>query len=681
MKQPLIAVTLLYVAGLLAAELIQLPLGLLMVVLGLLLTGAIASARHRSLLLYPCLFLAGQLNSERHTAVLSPCDLRILAGTEPHLVVLSGELVETPGLRVFVRDNQATWRTMAKIQVDQVGFAKQKPRQAFGIVAVTTAGALTNYFKGQKVEVTGVLSPPKPPVAEGLFDYREYLRRQCIYYQLTSESENDWRRLGTTTSVPLADRFSAWARRALALGLPAEDESVRLEWALALGWKTALTQEASEPFVQAATYHIFAVDGLRMAILFGIFFAIFRAVSVPRPIAGVVLIPLIWFYVALTGWPASAIRASVMLTIVIAGWALKRPSNPTNSLFAAALIILLWQPQQLFQAGFQLSFFVVLCLILIIPPLHDFLHGFFEPDPMLPRQLQRQWPGVIRAPVRFGWDVTVTSLAAWIGSIPLVAYYFNIVTPVSTPANVLAVPLCILVLISNLTSLLLAAWFPGAAIIFNHAGWFTMECIRVTSIWFAAWPAAFWYVPTPGWGTILTYYAILIALTSGWIFKPRLRNLRIAGAAAAVLIWSIAAILQARGTKLTIFPAGGPVAFYDGPGTRNNLLVDTGPSNAVQFVTKPFLHAQGVNRLSALSLTHGDVRHTGGTEPLISALPVSQVVSSPVRFRSPVFRRMFERLRGTANQPTLVGPGASIRGWQVLHPSAETNSQKPTTAR
>ncbi|HLH56704.1 MAG TPA: DUF4131 domain-containing protein, partial [Verrucomicrobiae bacterium] len=230
MKQPLIAVTLLYVAGLLAAELIQLPLGLLMVVLGLLLTGAIASARHRSLLLYPCLFLAGQLNSERHTAVLSPCDLRILAGTEPHLVVLSGELVETPGLRVFVRDNQATWRTMAKIQVDQVGFAKQKPRQAFGIVAVTTAGALTNYFKGQKVEVTGVLSPPKPPVAEGLFDYREYLRRQCIYYQLTSESENDWRRLGTTTSVPLADRFSAWARRALALGLPAEDESVRLEW-------------------------------------------------------------------------------------------------------------------------------------------------------------------------------------------------------------------------------------------------------------------------------------------------------------------------------------------------------------------------------------------------------------------------------------------------------------------
>jgi hypothetical protein len=51
----------------------------------------------------------------------------------------------------------------------------------------------------------------------------------------------------------LADRFRAWAREALARGLPVEDESLRLEWALTLGWKTALAEEVSEPFVQAAT--------------------------------------------------------------------------------------------------------------------------------------------------------------------------------------------------------------------------------------------------------------------------------------------------------------------------------------------------------------------------------------------------------------------------------------------
>src|SRR5207247_8918344 len=100
------------------------------------------------------------------------------------------------------------------------------------------------------------------------------------------------------------------------------------------------------------------------------FFGLLRAFGLTRATCGLLILPLIWFYTGLTGWPASAIRASIMLTVVVVGWALKRPSDLINSLFAAALIILIWQPQQLFQAGFQLSFFVVLCIILTLPALH-----------------------------------------------------------------------------------------------------------------------------------------------------------------------------------------------------------------------------------------------------------------------------------------------------------------------
>src|SRR5205823_12883985 len=130
----------------------------------------------------------------------------------------------------------------------------------------------------------------------------------------------DWQILASPRTAPLADRFRSCGRHALALGLPLEDESLQLEWALTLGWKPALTEEVSEPFIRAATYHIFAVDGLRMAIIFGIFFGLLRAISVPRAVCGMLLIPLIWFYTALTGWPASAIRATVMLTVIILGW-------------------------------------------------------------------------------------------------------------------------------------------------------------------------------------------------------------------------------------------------------------------------------------------------------------------------------------------------------------------------
>src|SRR5581483_7374392 len=278
--------------------------------------------------------------------------------------------------------------------------------------------------------------------------------------------------------------------------------------------------------------------GLRMAIVFGIFFTMFRVAGLPRWACGLILAPVIWFYVALTGWPTSAIRATVMLSIITLGWVLRRPSNPLNSLLAAALLILLWQPQQLFQAGFQLSFFVVLCLILTIPPMFDLIHKLTAPDPLLPAKLRFRFSAWLSVPGRYLGEIWVTSFAAWIGSLPLVAYYFNIFTPMSTPANLVAVPLCVLVLISNLISLVLAGWFPGGAELFNHAGWFGMECIRVSSEWFAHWPAAYFYIPAPTLFTTGLYYALLLGLITGWFFRPAFRALKIAAASFAILIWS-----------------------------------------------------------------------------------------------------------------------------------------------
>jgi competence protein ComEC len=421
--------------------------------------------------------------------------------------------------------------------------------------------------------------------------------------------------------------------------------------------------------VRAATYHIFAVDGLRMAIIFGIFFGLFRALCLPRPICGLVLIPLIWFYVALTGWPASAIRASVMLTIVILGWAVKRPSDLLNSLFAAALIILLWQPQQLFQAGFQLSFFVVLCMILTLPPLHRALENLTAPDPLLPEQLRPRWRRTFRGPIRYIVDLVLTSFAAWLGSLPLVAYYFHIVTPVSTPANLLAVPFCGLVLVSNLASLLTIAWWPLLAELFNHAGWFLMECIRVSSAWFAGCPMAYWYVSAPGlWGTAL-YYALLLGLLTGWIWQPKLRPWKIAGLGLAVGIWGWQYWQQASVTRITVLPVSGGIAIHiNAPGSKRDLLIDCGTTNSVEFSTKQFLRAQGINRVPCLVLTHGDLRHIGGAELVADLFSTTQICASPVRFRSPIYRRIMQTFQGTSGKVRTLARNESLGDWQVLHP-------------
>ena len=352
-----------------------------------------------------------------------------------------------------------------------------------------------------------------------------------------------------------------------------------------------------------------------MAIIFGIFFGLFRALRLPRAVCGMILVPLIWFYVALTGWPASAIRATVMLTLVIGSWTLNRPTDLINSLYAAALLILLWEPQQLFQAGFQLSFFVVLCTILTTPPLYEWFQRLTAPDPLLPTPLHPRWRQTLGAPGRWLGGLAATSLAAWIGSLPLVACYFNIVTPVSTPANVLAVPVCGLVLVSNLASLLLAGWFPAAAELFNHAGWFLMECIRVSSHWFAHWPAAYLYVPAPSLFTTCLYYFVLLALVTGWLFQPKLRRCKFAVLGLLLACWCWQCWHECSVTRLSILPANGALAIYfDAPGSKSDLLIDCGSSNSVAFVTKPFLRAQGVNGLPWLLLTHGDLHHIGRAE-------------------------------------------------------------------
>jgi competence protein ComEC len=693
MKQPLLPAAVLFAGGILAGAmapvspwaLLGVSLGVAAVTLAWGLAGLLcpdhcrlkpafrwlAWGRGRAALLCLLIFLAGWTNLSLHTAVLSPNDLRRILGDQPAIVSVRGVLRETPSLRAHQRGQKESWRAIAQVEATALSTNHQPWQPATGRIAVTTPGTLGHFFGGQTVEISGVAAPPKGAEAEGTFDYRAYLKEMGIYYQLQAASEKDWIVLARPPAPPLADRFRTWARRALGRGLPLEDESLRLEWALTLGWKAALTEEVSEPFIRAATYHIFAVDGLRMAIVFGIFFGLFRALGLPRPWSGAVLIPLIWFYVALTGWPASAIRATVMLSVVIVGWVLKRPSDLLNSLFVAALIILTWQPSQIFQAGFQLSFLVVLCILLLLPPLRQWAERLTAPDPMLPEALLPRWRRLGRGPARYLGGLLLTSFAAWAGSLPLAAYYFHIVTPVSTLANIVAVPLCGLVLVSNLACLLVAGWFPAAAECFNHAGWFLMECIRLSSHWFARWPGAYYYMAAPGIFGSALYYALLLAAATGWLFRPRLRLWATAVFALAAGFWCWQTWQAACLTRLTVLPLGGGHAVYfDAPGSRNDLLIDCGSSNSVQLLTKNFLRAQGVNRLPGLVLTHGNSQDIGGARTVDALFPARAIWASPVRFRSAPYRRTLQEFNRTPGKLHTVSRGDRLGAWTILHPEA-----------
>jgi competence protein ComEC len=686
MRRPLVAVVSCYTTGLLLGEVFQPPLTALFAVSFVVLALAClaeAFARRRVLvlekfrpfLIWPLLALAGWTNLASRTAVVSPDDLRSLIGNDAAIVTARGALIETPRLKIVERDDLETEHSLAKVRVTEIRRGENWQPAAGSIIVSTPSPLPETFFAGQAVEVSGVIARPPPPLAEGLFNYRNYLETRGIYYQIKTESTNDWRlRLPTLSKPPLTDRFLSWSKRTLALGLPAEDQPLRLLWAMTLGWRTAFTGDISEPFLRAGTMHLFAIDGLRIALISGMLVALLRVLQVSRAWCGLIAIPAIWFYTAATGWESSAIRASVMMTVVLGGWALKRPGDTVNSLAAAAFIILLWEPRQLFEASFQLSFFVVLVIALMLPPLNKISDRLLRHDPLLPNELLPRWRRALQPVVRMFLRYCALSLAAWVGSIPLSAMYFHLFSPISTPANIVAVPLGTLALMSNLGALVCGNWLPWATVLFNHAAWFFMVAMTDVSEWATKIPGAYFYVPAPSWISIAIYYAVLIVALGGWLKTPRRKIF-----GATILLLLAAAYFwrwehSRDETDLTVLPLnGGHAVFVDAAGRKNDGLVDCGDENSVEFTLKPFLRAQGVNKIPRLVLTHGDLRNTGGAEALDKLFGVGEIDTGAVQFRSSAYRKIVAEFDKPPSRHRIFNLGDTAGCWRVLHPGATNN--------
>ena len=471
----------------------------------------------------------------------------------------------------------------------------------------------------------------------------------------------------------MTDRFLNWSKRTLAYGLPVEDEPLRLLWAMTLGWRTAFTGDIGDPFLRAGTMHLFAIDGLRIALIAGMLVALLRVLQVSRAWCGIVAIPAIWFYSAATGWESSAIRASVMMTIVLGGWALKRPGDLLNSLAAAAFIILLWEPRQLFEASFQLSFCVMLVIGLLLPRMNKISDGLLRHDPLLPDDLIPKWRRVLISTSRILARYFSLSLAAWLGSIPLSALYFHLFSPISPVANLIAVPLGTLALMSNLGALICGSVVSVRDGIVQPRAWFFMSAMTDVSEWFTKIPGSYFYVPEPSWISIGIYYSALVVILSGWLKTARRKFFfgSILIFIAAIYFWRWE---NSRGEiKLTVLPLnGGHSVFVDAAGRKNDWLVDCGDESAVNFTLKNFLRAQGVNKIPRLVLTGGDSQNCGGAELLDQLFGVGELWTSAAKFRSSAYNEIVSRFEKSSRHQ-IFNCGDKIWRWQILWPPATNN--------
>jgi competence protein ComEC len=315
-----------------------------------------------------------------------------------------------------------------------------------------------------------------------------------------------------------------------------------------------------------------------------------------------------------------------------------------------------------------------LSIALLMPPLEQFRDWLLRTDPLLPRKLLPRWQRWTYPVLRVVLTWLTVSLAAWLGSWPLCAYYFHIFSPVTLLANLLVVPLSGCALASNLGSLVCGDWLPWPGELFNHSGWLWMKWMVDISHTLVKWPHAYFYVRGPAATDFVIYYSALIAVLSGVAFKKQWRMATMLGAMAVMAFYGWRWHEGRQTTTLTVLPLnGGHAVFVQGGKASDRLLVDCGDTNSVDFITEPFLHAQGVNQLPQLALTQGDLRDMGGAMRIGDRFAVDHVITSPTRFRSRTYRQAIVAMEETPGKHQVVSHGDTLGAWRVLYPAATNN--------
>ncbi len=222
--------------------------------------------------------------------------------------------------------------------------------------------------------------------------------------------------------------------------------------AMLLGQKWMLGPELRSGFVRTGTMHLFAVSGLHVAAVALTLALGLQLLRVPAQAAAVIGLVLLSGYVLATGAPPSAVRAFSMVAFYWAANVFLRQREPLAALVASAVAVLLWDPRQLFAVGFQLSYAVVGSILLIGLPLAAHLRDAINLGRFIPEDLHPAWVAPTAAALRWTATAFSISLAACLGSMPLIIAYFELFTPGAVLLNLALIPAASLAVVNGVLS-------------------------------------------------------------------------------------------------------------------------------------------------------------------------------------------------------------------------------------
>jgi competence protein ComEC len=643
-KDPLVGPVAAIAAGILVSRFVPFQSSELFIVIGaFLLLGALAIGRNARLLGGVCcllgLFFAGILNSIAHAPQPRP-ELDV-EGRE--IVILGGCVVEPPA-----------------VSGERERFVLEIEPHARAQVTLYTKDnqALPPLHYGQNVELDGRVRKPRNFGNPGAFDYEHYLARKEVYWTASGAADSLHvlpGRCGSRFQKAVMDLRAAALDRIARLYQGSEYDTGIMQ-AILIGQNYQLQRVWTEDYRSTGTFHALVISGTHVAILAGFFLFLLRLCFVPESAALAITAGAAWLYALVTGWQAPCTRSAAGLTLFMIGRYFYRERRPLNLLAAVAIGFLVFDPEELFDASFQLTFLAVAFLGAFATPMIRATSGplgralddlddpgrevHLEPRAaqfriemrLLAETLRRRgWPAgtarlAVVVPARFllfVYELTLVSAVVQTGlALPMIVYFHRVGLS-GLSANTFVVPLMGLAMPVGFVAL--------------FTGWHWVAKIAAMLLWLSqkavSWHAAIepdWRIPTPPLWAAVAFVAALI-------FASVARGRRTRGAAACAVAGTLGLLLWhpfpaervAGQLEMTVIDVGQGdsilVVFPDGKrmlmdgggipafGGRGRSQLDIG-----EDVVAPYLWDRSMSRVDIVALSHAHEDHVGGLPALVT---------------------------------------------------------------